>query len=183
MTAGVVIKSADPRSQTAATEGIQIRDAIGADLCAMVEIHNAAIASGISTAQLEPVTVEGRRGWFRTHSPAQYPIWVAELDGALAGWLSFREFLPRCAYRGTVEVSVYVHERFRRRGIGRRLLQQAIARGPQLEMHSLIGLIFSHNQPSIALFRAAGFERWGFLPAVARVDQTTRDLTIFGRHV
>jgi phosphinothricin acetyltransferase len=167
----------------AATTGIALRDAIEADLPAIVEIHNAAIATRLSTAQLEPVTVEGRREWFSAHCPAQYPIWVAELDGAIAGWLSFREFLPRCAYRGTVEVSVFVNEKFRRRGIGRKLLQQAIARGPQLGMHSLVGLIFSHNEPSIALFHAAGFERWGFLPGVARVDQTLRDLTIFGRHL
>ena len=168
---------------TTAAGGIQIRDATEADLPAIVEIYNAAIASRISTAQLEPVTVEGRREWFRAHSPAQYPIWIAELESAIAGWLSFREFLPRCAYRGTVEVSVYVSEQFRRHGLGRKLLQEAIARGPQLGMHSLVGLIFGHNEPSISLFRAAGFERWGLLPGVARIDQTPLDLTIFGRHV
>jgi L-amino acid N-acyltransferase YncA len=48
---------------------------------------------------------------------------------AIAGWLSFCEFLPRCEYRGAVEASVYVNEAFRRRGIGRGLLQQAIAAG------------------------------------------------------
>src|SRR6266487_6491209 len=101
----------DRRSRTAPTE-IRIRDATEADLPAIVEIHNAAIASRISSAQLDPITVEGRREWFRAHSPTQYPLWVAELDGAIAGWLSFKEFLPRCAYRGTVEVSVYVSERF-----------------------------------------------------------------------
>ena len=163
--------------------GIVLRDAIEADLPAIVEIHNAAIATRISTAQLEPVTVEGRREWFRAHSPVQYPIWVAELDGAIAGWLSFAEFLPRWAYRGTAEVSLYISERFQRRGIGLKLLHRAIARGPRLGMHSVVGLIFSRNKPSIELFRAAGFERWGFLPGVARVDQIPRDLTIFGRRL
>jgi L-amino acid N-acyltransferase YncA len=183
MTAGLMKKSGEDRwSQTAATE-IRIRDAAESDLPTVVEIHNAAIASRISTAQLDPIAVEGRREWFRAHSPTQYPLWVAELDGTIAGWLSFREFLPRCAYRGTVEISVYVSEQFRRRGVGRKLLQEAIARGPQLGMHSLVGLIFGHNEPSIALFRVAGFERWGLLPGVARVDQTPRDLTIFGRHI
>jgi len=183
MTAGLLKRSdEDRRSQTSATE-IRIRDAAEADLPAIVEIHNEAIASRISSAQLDPVTVEGRREWFRVHSPTQYPIWVADLDGAIAGWLSFREFLPRCAYRDTVELSVYVSEQFRRRGVGRKLLQEAIARGPQLGMHSLVGLIFGHNEPSIALFRLAGFERWGLLPGVARVDEIPRDLTIFGRHI
>jgi phosphinothricin acetyltransferase len=184
MTAGVLKDSGEHRrSQTATTE-MRIRDANEADLPAIVEIHNGAIASRISTAQLDPVTVESQREWFRAHSPAQYPLWVAELEGAIAGWLSFREFLPRCAYRGTVELSVYISsEQFRRRGVGRKLLQEAFARGPQLGMHSLVGLIFGHNEPSIALFRLAGFERWGLLRGVARIDQTRRDLTIFGRHI
>lgn len=172
-----------PRPTTSPSGGIVFRDAIETDLPAIVEIHNAAIATRISTARLEPVTVESRRHWFRRHSPCQYPIWVAELDGTVAGWLSFREFLPRCAYRGTVEISVYVSQNFRRRGIALQFLQQAITRGPHLGMHSLVGLIFSHNEPSIALFRAAGFERWGYLPGVARIDETWRDLTIFGRHL
>jgi hypothetical protein len=61
-----------------------------------------------------------------------------------------------------------------RRGVGKSLLQEAIAHGPQLGIHSLVGLIFGHNQPSIALFRAAGCERWGLLPGVARVDETAQ---------
>jgi L-amino acid N-acyltransferase YncA len=99
---------------------------------------------------------------------------------AIAGWLSFCEFLPRCEYRGAVEASIYVNEGFRRRGIGRRLLQQASARGPQLGMHSLVGLIFSHNEASIALFRAAGFKRRSFLPASRGLIKRSR-VTIFGR--
>ena len=59
----------------AATE-IRIRDATEADLPAIVDIHNAAIASRISTAQLEPVTVESQGEWFRAHSPEKHPILV-----------------------------------------------------------------------------------------------------------
>ena len=44
-----------------------LRDATEADLPAIVEIHNAAIASRISTAQLEHVRVEERRDWLRAH--------------------------------------------------------------------------------------------------------------------
>ena len=87
MTAAAQRKIDGPRPTTLAT-GILLRDAAEMDLPAIVEIYNTAIASRISTAQLEPVTVEGRREWFHAHSPAQYPIWVAELDGAIAGWLA-----------------------------------------------------------------------------------------------
>jgi L-amino acid N-acyltransferase YncA len=48
----------DRRLETAATESIVLRDAIEANFPAIVEIHNAAVASGISTGQLKPVTVE-----------------------------------------------------------------------------------------------------------------------------
>ncbi|MDQ2868400.1 MAG: N-acetyltransferase family protein [Verrucomicrobiota bacterium] len=162
---------------------MKLRHAVEADLPVIVAIHNLGIASRISTAQLDPVTVDGRREWFRAHSPDEYPIWVAENDGMVAGWLSCREFLPRCAYRGTIEVSVYVDDKFRRRGIGRALMQEAIARGPQLKMHALVGLIFAVNEASIALFANAGFERWGLLPGVARLDGKQRDLTIYGRRL
>jgi L-amino acid N-acyltransferase YncA len=160
-----------------------LRDATEADLPGIVEIHNAAIASRISTAQLEPVRVAERHDWFQAHSPRHYPLWVVQIDNAIASWLSFREFLPRQAYRGTAELSVYVHEKFRRRGIGRRLLQEAVTRAPQLKLHTLVGLIFAQNEPSIELFRALGFERWGLLPGVARVDHQARDLAIFGRQL
>jgi L-amino acid N-acyltransferase YncA len=70
-----------------------------------------------------------------------------------------------------------------RRLVGKRLLQEAIARGPQLGIHSLVGLFFGHNQRASPFSAPPGFERWGLLPGVARVDETPRDLTIFGRHI
>ena len=63
----------------------------------------------------------------------------------MVGWLDFKKFLPRCAYRGTAEISVYVDEKFRRCGVGRRLLEEAIARAPSLGINAIVGLIFGHN--------------------------------------
>lgn len=108
---------------------------------------------------------------------------MCEIDGAVAGWLSFHSFITRCAYRGTVEISVYVDERFRRRGVARALLEQGIARSPQLEITALTGLILGHNGASLELFDRLGFERWGLLPRVARLDGVERDIVIVGRHI
>jgi phosphinothricin acetyltransferase len=160
-----------------------IRDAVEADLPAIVEIYNAAIRSRISTAQLDPVSVEERLPWFREHSPESHPLWVAALDEQIAGWLSFHPFIPRGAYRGTVEISVYVDEKFRRLGLGRALLEKAIAQSPCLEISALVGCIFGHNESSLRLFARMGFERWGFLPRIARVDDVERDLVMVGRHI
>jgi phosphinothricin acetyltransferase len=106
-----------------------------------------------------------------------------QINGEVAGWLTFKSFLPRSAYRGTAELSVYVHEEFRRRGVARHLLQEAIRRAPKLQISALVGLIFAHNTPSIRLFEQLRFSRWGSLPRIARVDEVERDLTIMGRHV
>jgi phosphinothricin acetyltransferase len=160
-----------------------IRDASEADLPAIVEIYNEGIRGRVSTAQLEEVSVEQRRLWFHEHSADVHPLWVAEVDGEIAGWFSFHPYIQRAGYRATGEVSVYVTRKFRRRGIGQALLAKAIADAPQLEFTALIGNVFAHNEPSLRLFERAGFERWGLLPRVARVDGVQRDVVIVGRHV
>ncbi len=162
---------------------MKIRDAVEADLPAIIKIYNAAIATRIATAQLEPVTLEERRNWLKDHSPDRHPFWVLEVDRKIAGWLTLKPFLPRCAYRGTAEVSVYVDEKFRRRGIARTLLQEAIMRAPSLQISAMVGLIFAHNEPSLKLFEHVGFEKWGLLPGIARLDDVERDLIIMGRAV
>jgi phosphinothricin acetyltransferase len=160
-----------------------IRDALEADLPAIVQIYNAATATRRSTALLGPVSVEERLPWFHRHSPEHFPLWVAEIESKIAGWLSFHEFIRRPAYNGTAEISVYVHENFRRRGVGRALLQKAIAAAPQLNVRALLGYVLGHNEASLALFEAAGFERWGCLPRIAKFESVERDLIIVGRHV
>jgi L-amino acid N-acyltransferase YncA len=171
------------RSQTAATADMIIRDAIEADLPAIVDIYNATVPTRMVTAELEPTTVEARLPWFCEHSRDQHPFWVMESDGCVIGWLDFKKFLPRCAYRGTAEVSVYVDEKFRRQGVARRLLEEAIVRAPSLGITAIVGLVFAHNEPSLILFGRLGFERWGLLPRIARLDGIERDLIIMGRHI
>ena len=159
-----------------------IRDAGEADLPAIIEIYNATVPTRMVTAELEPTTVEARLPWFRDHSPDEYPFWVAEAEGRVIGWLDFKKFQPRCAYRGTAEISVYVHENFRRHGVGQRLLEEAIDRAPSLGITALVGLIFGHNEPSLKLFERLGFERWGFFSGVAQLDDVKRDLVVVGQH-
>jgi len=183
MPAVLSLKAAEKQFPGLTTKSWTIRDATAADLPAVVAIYNAAIATRMATAQLEQVTVESRKNWLNDHSPDEYPFWVLETDGQVAGWLTFKSFLPRCAYRGTAELSVYVHEEFRRRGIARKLLERAIERAPGLGLTALVGLIFAHNEPSIRLFGELGFTRWGLLPRVARLEDVERDLTIMGRHL
>jgi len=160
-----------------------IRDAVAADLPAIVRIYNAAIPARMATADTEPVAVASRRTWFAEHDARSRPLWVASVDDAIVGWLSFQSFYGRPAYRATAEVSVYVAPDSRRAGVGRRLLSRAIDAGPGLGLRTLLGFIFGHNEPSLALFEAHGFRRWGLLPRVAELEGAERDLVIVGRRL
>lgn len=152
------------------------------DLAQIVDIYNATIPSRQVTADTEPVTVESRIKWFEDHPPASRPLWLVEVDGQVAAWLSFSSFYGRPAYSKTAELSVYVHASFRSRGLGSYLLTQAIAHAPSIGLNTLLGFIFGHNAPSLRLFEKFGFARWGELPRVANLDGIERDLVIVGRH-
>jgi phosphinothricin acetyltransferase len=162
---------------------IMIRDARDADLPAIVEIYNASIPGRLATADTEPVSIESRREWFAAHSPARRPVWVAEQDGTVVGWLSVQSFYGRPAYQATAELSVYVAPAHRGCGVGRRLVTEAIGRAPGLGLRTLLGFIFAHNTPSLRLFEGQGFRRWGHLPRVAELDGVERDLVIVGRRL
>lgn len=158
---------------------VTIREARGGDLEPVVDIYNASIPGRRATADLEPVSYAARRPWFSAHD-ARRPLWIAEHDRAVAGWLSLEDFYGRAAYHRTAEVSVYVAAAHQGAGVGRALLAHAIERAPTLGLANLVGYVFGHNDASLALFERFGFVRWGSLPAVAELDGELADLVIVG---
>jgi L-amino acid N-acyltransferase YncA len=181
-----------------------IRTAKIEDLPAIVEIYNSSIAGRMATADLEPVTVSSRVDWFNAHNHRR-PIWTIlvprgfsslrdasrtrgfananEVDDKIGGWLSLRSFYGRDAYQHTAEVSIYVWQDYHRQHLGDRLLTHAIATCPSLDLNTLVGFIFGHNQPSLNLFKKHEFQQWGFLPQIAELNGTERDLVILGRKI
>lgn len=162
---------------------MKIREAIKADLTAIVDIYNASIPSRTATADTEPISVESRQSWFENHPSNSRPLWVMDIEGIIAGWLSFQSFYGRPAYHKTVEVSLYVSPDYLRQGVGTMLLQNAIERSPSLQINILVGFIFAHNKPSLQLFSKYEFQRWGYLPQVAELNGIERDLVIVGRQL
>lgn len=160
-----------------------IRHATESDLPAIVAIYNAAIPSRMATADLEPVSVASRLAWFGGRSPSKRPIWVIEVEGVVAGWLSFQSFYGRPAYHSTAEISIYIASAHHQRGLGGQLLAQAIHQSPSLGLNTLLGFIFAHNQPSLKLFEKFSFQSWGYLPKVAELDGIERDLVIMGLRI
>lgn len=159
---------------------MRIRHALAADLPEIVRIYNASIPGRLATADTQPVTVAQREEWFRAFDAESRPLWVLEREGAIAGWLGLRSFYGRPAYHRTVESAVYVAPEHQRRGVARALLEHALTDCPRLGIANILAFVFAHNAPSIALFEAYRFQRWGLLPRVCELDGEERDVLILG---
>lgn len=160
------------------------KDASVEDLPAIVEIYNSTIASRMVTADTEPVTVESRMEWFSKHSAEKRPLWVILNEyNVPIGWISFQSFYGRPAYNATVELSIYIDQQFRGKGIGKKVLQYCIDKAPAYEIKTLLSFIFAHNEPSLKLFRSLGFADWATFPNVALLDGVERSLKILGKRV
>ncbi len=97
--------------------------------------------------------------------------------------MSFESFYGRPAYDNTAEISIYVDQRCRGKGLGRKLLLEAINRTEYLKIKTLLGYIFSHNIPSFKLFRSFGFEEWRHLPDIAIMDGKEYSFFIMGKRI
>jgi RimJ/RimL family protein N-acetyltransferase len=96
----------------------------------------------------------------RRHPDAAVFVAEDEDEGLIVGRLSIARD-PHRASHHVADLGLMIAAGHRRRGIGRALLQQAVAwaRGvgvSKLELH-----VFPWNEPAIALYEAFGFEREG----------------------
>lgn len=162
---------------------MRFRNALLDDLPIIVDIYNSTIPSRMVTADMEPVTIESRISWFHTHTPEKRPLWIIEEGTNILGWVAFHSFYGRAAYDGTAEISIYLHEDFRKKGIGKQVLEHSIINGSTLGIKNLLGYIFAHNEPSLKLFRTFGFQEWGVLPNIAVLDGAERTLLILGKRI
>jgi len=159
------------------------RTAIRSDLPQIVEIYNSTIPSRIATADTEPVSVESRVHWFEEHTPDRRPLWVVEDAGRVAAWLSFSTFYGPPGIRQDRGAERLCSRGVPKAGVRLPSADQALAHAPTFGVDTLLGFIFGHNEPSLALFRRFGFQRWGEMPTVALLDGVERDLIIVGRRV
>lgn len=157
-----------------------IRSAVESDLPQIVSIYNAAIPGRKATADTKQITIADRIEWFRNRDHEHHPIWVLEYGDDIAAWISLQSFYGRPAYHETAEVSVYVLQKHHGKGFGTLLLKKMIEACPSLGVTTLLGFVFSHNEPCLRMNKTLGFERWGLLPEVAELDGQKVDLVIDG---
>jgi len=137
-----------------------LRQATEADQRAILDIYNDAVVRTTSTFDLEPRTWEEQQRWSDEHRPP-YQVFVATVGDTVAGWGSLSAFRPQPGYRFTAQDSIYVHDDFRRWGIGTGLLDLLIETARQSGLHSVMALIDGGNVVSIRLHERFGFRHVG----------------------
>lgn len=151
------------------------------DLPFIVAVYNQTIPKRNATADLEPVTVEDRQAWFAAHNQQTRPLWLIEVAGVPAGWLSLSDFYGRPAYQKTVEISLYLDQPFQHQGLGQKALAYVETQVDRLQIETILAFVFGHNTASQKLFRQQGYTRWGHFPKIAEMDQKKYDLDILGK--
>jgi L-amino acid N-acyltransferase YncA len=107
---------------------------------------------------------------------ATYPWLVAERDGEVVGFSYACPHRSRPAYRWAVEVSVYVAAGHRRRGCGRELYLELIARLRRQRFQVACAGITLPNDASVALHESLGFVPVGVYRRIGWKDGAWRDV-------
>lgn len=106
---------------------------------------------------------------------------VATVEEAVAGWAALSVVSSRCVYAGVAEVSIYVAERARGKGVGVELLQALTAASEQAGFWTLQAGIFPENTASIRLHQRCGFRVVGTRERIGCMNGRWRDVVLMER--
>lgn len=144
------------------------------DWNAVRDVYQAGIATGNATFQTAAPEWDE---WNAGHLPdCRY---VAYVHDELIGWAALSPYSSRHAYRGVAELSIYVHPKNHKDGVGKRLLSTLITASEQAGYWTLIAGIFPENQASIRLHLGQGFREVGYREKVGEMNGVFRDVIIF----
>ena len=143
---------------------LAIRPAKMTDIPAITRIYAHAVKTGTASFELEPPDEAEMRKRMQALIDGKFPYFVAEIDGAIAGYAYASLYRTRPAYRFTVEDSVYIAPQMQRRGIGKALLVKLIEASTALGYRQMIAVIGDSEQAaSIGVHKACGFADAGNL--------------------
>jgi phosphinothricin acetyltransferase len=138
-----------------------IRDVCTQDAARIAEIYNYYIKETVITFEDRVVPLNEMAERIQAITQKKFPYIVYEEDGLLTGYAYLNTWRTRPAYDITLEASIYLDHTQIGRGIGKKLYKELIARGRQMNLHSLVGSIALPNNPSRKLHADLGFELVG----------------------
>ncbi len=158
-----------------------IRPATAADLPSILDIYNDAILNTTAVYDYAPHTLAMRESWFAAKREAGFPVLVAEIQGAVAGFGALGHFRAWEAYRYTAENSLYVAPQYRGQGIGKELLAELLQAAAALQLHAIVAGIDADNIVSLKLHEQFGFQEVAHFPEVGYKFDRWLDLKFMQR--
>ena len=142
----------------------------------VASIYRQGMATGDATFETE---VPPWRVWDADHLPGHR---LVALEGpAVLGWAALSPCSSRFVYRGVAEVSIYIDEAARGRGVGRALLDEIVAGAEAGGIWTIEAGIFPENEASLVLHRGAGFRVVGVRERLGEMDGQWRDVLLLER--
>jgi len=147
-----------------------------ADWEAVKQIYEEGIATGNATFQQQAQNWEEWNNDHLSHSRI-----IAKEDGTILGWAALTGVSGRCVYAGVAEVSVYVSDKARGKGVGKKLLQKLIEESEANNIWTLQAGIFPENIASIKIHNASGFRTLGVRERIGQMNGIWRDTVLMER--
>lgn len=146
-----------------------IRNAVKADLEAIVAILNPYILETAITFDTEPYTMESRLPWWHQFAnKGRHQCLVAVQDGSIKGYACSAPLRPKKAYDTSVEVSIYQPLDKAIRGLGSLLYKDLFERLATEDVHRAHALVTLPNDKSYQFHKKFGFNEIGVLNEAGR---------------
>ncbi len=142
------------------TVSTKIRFAVAEDAAAILELYAEYIKNTRVTFEIEVPTEEAFRERMERVT-AQFPWLVCEADGEIAGYAYASKHGERAAYRWSADLSVYISEKYHRRGIASALYNALLELLRRQGYFTVYAGVSTPNPKSEAFHEAFGFRNLG----------------------
>ena len=156
-----------------------IRSSLDADLPAITTIYEHHVLNGTGTFETEAPSLHDMTNRRADVLSKGLPYLVAVGDGRIIGFAYGNWFKPRPAYRYSVEDSIYLAPDQHRKGLGRALLAELVARCEAVGIRKMMAIVGdSANSGSVGVHLALGFQQVGKIDACGWKFGAWRDIVI-----
>jgi len=162
---------------------MNIRKAKTEDLESINLIFNQAVIAQF-IADLTPWTIEKRFEWFNEHNNENYPVFIAEIDDFIAGFIYLSPYRQgKMALKHTAEISFFIDKNHRRKGIGKKLIEHTEKECKKSGIKTIVAIILDNNKASVNLVEKCGYGKWGHLPEVALFGNIETGHFYYGKRI